>query len=37
VRSDIFRPRTLVGANLVALVSAAVIGGQGFFSTLYLQ
>ncbi len=37
VRSDIFRPRTLVGANLVALVSAAVIGGQGLFSTLYLQ
>jgi MFS family permease len=37
VRFDIFRSRTLVGANLVALVSAAVIGGQGFFSTLYLQ
>jgi Na+/melibiose symporter-like transporter len=37
VRSDIFHSRILVGANLVALVSSAVIGGQGFFSTLYLQ
>jgi EmrB/QacA subfamily drug resistance transporter len=33
----VFRSRTLTGANLVALVSAAVIGAQGFFSTLYMQ
>jgi hypothetical protein len=33
----VFRSRTLTGANLIALVSAAVIGAQGFFSTLYMQ
>ena len=33
----VFRSRTLTGANLVALLSAAVIGSQGFFSTLYMQ
>jgi EmrB/QacA subfamily drug resistance transporter len=34
---NILRRRTLAGANIIVLLLLAVVGGQGFFASFYLQ
>jgi EmrB/QacA subfamily drug resistance transporter len=34
---DMLRRRTLAGANIVVLLLTAVVGGQGFFASFYVQ